>query len=91
MDKKINSKTDAAYNALDRYDPERAMDIFRELMPGLRSAAHGLTGSVYLSLAELLDANNRYEELQELLSGFESTAMPHKEKYRTILRDMGLL
>ncbi|MDZ7737827.1 MAG: hypothetical protein U5K32_01910 [Bacteroidales bacterium] len=91
MDKEINSKIDAAYNALDRYDPERAMDIFSELLPVLRSSAHGLTGSVYLSLAELLDANNRDEELQELISEFESTPMPHKEQYRTILRDMGLL
>ncbi|MFP4489006.1 MAG: hypothetical protein ACLFN1_06850 [Bacteroidales bacterium] len=91
LDKEINSKIDAAYNALDRADPERAMDIFSELLPQLRSSRHGLTGSVYLSLAELLDANNRVEELEELLSGFESTPMPHKEKYRTLLRDMGYL
>ncbi len=91
MDKEINGKIDAAYNALDRADPERAMDIFRELLPGLRSSAHGLTGSVYLSLAELLDANKRAGELQELISGFESTPMPQKEKYRQILMDMGYL
>lgn len=91
MDKEINGKIDAAYNALDRADPERAMDIFSELLPLLRSSAHGLTGSVYLGLAELLDANNRDEELQELISGFESTPMPHKEKYRQILMDMGYL
>ncbi|MDZ7737846.1 MAG: hypothetical protein U5K32_02010 [Bacteroidales bacterium] len=72
-------------------DPARAMDIFSEMLTVLRSSAHGLTGSVYLSLAELLDANNRDEELQELISEFESTPMPHKDKYRTILRDMGYL
>jgi hypothetical protein len=88
MDKEINGKIDAAYNALDSYDPERAMDIFSELLPLLRSSRHGLTGSVYLGLAELLDANNRDKELQELISGFESASMPHKDKYREVLEGM---
>jgi hypothetical protein len=89
MDEKINERINAAFSAMDRLDPVEAIRIFRDMLPGMQASGHGLTGSVYLNLVELLAANNRDDELQKLVSGFKASPMPHKERYLEILRAMG--
>ncbi len=89
MDEKINERINAAFSAMDRLDPVEAIRIFRDMLPGMQASGHGLTGSVYLNLVELLAANNRDDELQKLVSGFKASPMPHKDRYLEILRAMG--
>ena len=89
MDEKINERINAAFSAMDRLDPVEAIRIFRDMLPGMQASGHGLTGSVYLNLVELLAANNRDDELRKLVSGFKASPMPHKERYLEILSAMG--
>lgn len=89
LDEEINQKINSAFNAMDRMEAERAINIFRDILPSLQSSQHGLTGSVYLNLVELLAANNMADELQQIISQFKSSPMPHKEAYLAILRSMG--
>ncbi len=89
LDEDINEKINKAFNALDRFDPEEAIRIFRDMLPGMQASGHGLTGSVYLNLVELLAANNRDDEVRRLVSEFKSSPMPHKESYQEILTTMG--
>lgn len=89
MDEKINDRINAAFSAMDRLDPLEAIRIFRDMLPGMQASGHGLTGSVYLNLVELLAANNRDDELRKLVSEFKASPMPHKERYLEILRALG--
>lgn len=88
-DRKINERINAAFNAMDRQEPEDAIRIFSDLLPELQAKQHGLTGSVYINLAGLYSANNMNNELKNLISGFKSSPMPHKQKYMTLLKNMG--
>lgn len=89
IDEKINERINEAFSAMDRLEPGKAIEIFRDMLPGLQASGHGLTGSVYLNLVELLAANNRNDELRKLVSEFKASPMPHKERYLEILRAMG--
>ncbi|MGM0666811.1 MAG: hypothetical protein ACQETA_05780 [Bacteroidota bacterium] len=89
MDEKINERINAAFSAMDRLDPVEAIRIFSDMLPGMQASGHGLTGSVYLNLVELLAANNRDDELRKLVSEFKASPMPHKERYLEILRALG--
>ena len=89
LDEDINDKINTAFNAMDRLEPEIAIEIFRNMLPLLQSSGHGLTGSVYLNLVELLAANNLDDELRQLISDFKASTMPYKEKYLGILTNMG--
>ncbi len=87
-DRNINERVNAAFSAMDRMEPEKAIKIFSSLLPELQAKQHGLTGSVYINLAELYSANNMNDELDRLLLDFESAAMPHKKECRTVLENM---
>ncbi|MEA1887821.1 MAG: hypothetical protein U9N72_11495 [Bacteroidota bacterium] len=89
LDQDINEKINTAFNAMDRLEPGKAIEIFRNLLPSLKSSGHGLTGSIYLNLVELLAANNLDDELGQLLSDFKTSPMPHKQRYREILNNLG--
>jgi len=89
LDEDINEKINTAFNAMDRLEPEIAIETFRNMLPLLQSSGHGLTGSIYLNLVELLAANNLDDELRQLISDFKASTMPYKEKYLGILTNMG--
>lgn len=89
LDEDINEKINKAFNSMDRLEAEKAIEIFRELLPSLQSSGHGLTGSIYLNLVELLAANKRDDELRQLLNDFKTASMPHKQRYLEILRNLG--
>lgn len=89
IDEEINERINEAFSAMDRLEPGKAIDIFRDMLPGLQASVHGLTGSVYLNLVELLAANERDDELSKLLADFKASPMPHKERYLELLRKMG--
>jgi len=88
LDEDINLKINTAFNAMDRLEPEIAIEIFRNMLPSLKSSVHGLTGSVYLNLVELLAANNLDDELRQLVSDFKASTMPHKQRYLEILNSL---
>lgn len=89
LDENINDKINTAFNAMDRLEPEIAIEIFRNMLPLLQSSGHGLAGSVYLNLVELLAANNLDDELRQLVSDFKASTMPHKQRYQDILTNLG--
>ena len=89
LDKEINDNINAAFNAMDRLEPEQAIEIFRNMLPSLKSSGHGITGSIYLNLVELLAANNLNDELRELVTDFKESNIPHKERYLEILNRIG--
>lgn len=89
LNEDINTTINTAFNAMDRFEAEEAMEVFRNILPSLQSNGHGLTGSVYLNLIELLKANNLDEELRQLISNFKASSMPNKERYLEILNNKG--
>ena len=89
LDKEINKNINAAFSAMDRLEPEKAIEIFRNILPSLKSSGHGITGSIYLNLVELLAANNLDDELRQLVSGFKESNIPHKQRYLEILNNLG--
>jgi len=89
LDEDINGKINKAFDAMDRFDQEEAIIIFRDILPGMRASGHGLTGSVYLNLVELLAANNRDDEVRKLVSDFKASPVPHKQHYLEILDNLG--
>ena len=89
LDEDINEKINTAFNAMDRLEPEIAIETFRNMLPLLKSSGHGLTGSIYLNLVELLAANNLDDELRQLVSDFKASPMPHKQRYQGILTNLG--
>jgi len=89
LDEEINDKINMAFSALDRLEPERAIEVFNTVLPLLKAAGHGLTGSVYLNLVELLAANNLDDELGQLISDFKASTIPHKQRYLEILNSLG--
>ncbi|MDT8400298.1 MAG: hypothetical protein RQ743_01270 [Bacteroidales bacterium] len=89
LDEDINGKINKAFDAMDRLDPEEAIRIFKDMLPAMKESGHGLTGSVYLNLIELLDANKRNDELHVLVSDFKASPMPHKQGYLEILSTFG--
>ncbi len=88
LDETVNGKINAAFKALDRMDPEEAIKIFTGILPALKESGNGLTGSVYLNLVELLAANKRDDDLNELISDFRNSSVPHKDKYTEILKSI---
>ncbi|MBN1386994.1 MAG: hypothetical protein JW965_01020 [Bacteroidales bacterium] len=88
LDEEINEKINAAFSAMDRLEPEQAIEIFRNMLPSLRSCGHGITGSVYLNLVELLAANNLDDQLRQLVSDFRESNIPHKQRYLEILNNL---
>jgi hypothetical protein len=89
IDEEINERINAAFSAMDRLEPGDAIEIFMKILPDLQASGHGLTGSVYLNLVELLAANKMEDELNKLLTEFRASPMPHKERYLAILRSLG--
>jgi len=89
LDEKINTELNDAFSAMDRLDPAEAISIFEDLLPELQESGHALTGSIYINLVELFEANSRNSELIQLLSEFRSAVMPQKERYSEILSSMG--
>jgi len=88
LDEEINSNINNAFSAMDRFEPEHAIEIFRNMLPSLKSSGHGITGSIYLNLVELLAANNLEDELRQLLSDFKESTIPHKQRYLEILNNL---
>ncbi len=88
LDEEVNDEINMAFSALDRLEPEKAIEIFTTMLPSLQSDGHGLTGSVYLNLVELLAANNLDDELRQLVSDFKESTIPHKQRYLEILNNL---